>query len=57
VVVPDGCYLKEEMYVEKLILLVKDYEEVCDASSPTKYNGVIMFVPGIFLIGGTYQQN
>ena len=28
----DGCYLEEEMDVEKLILLVKDYEETLDAS-------------------------
>jgi hypothetical protein len=27
----DGCYLEEEMYVEKLILLVKD-EAIVDAS-------------------------
>ena len=28
----DGCYLGEEMDVEKLILLVKDHEEIFDAS-------------------------
>ena len=29
---PDGCYLEEEMDVEKLILLVKDHEDIFDAS-------------------------
>ena len=28
----DGCYLEEQMYVEKLILLVEDHEAVFDAS-------------------------
>jgi len=28
----DGCYLEEEMGVERLILLVKDHEEIFDAS-------------------------
>jgi len=28
----DGCYLEEEMDVEKLILLVKDHEAIFDAS-------------------------
>ena len=28
----DGCYLGEEIDVEKLILLVKDHEEIFDAS-------------------------
>jgi ribulose kinase len=28
----DGCYLEEEMDVEKLILLVKDHEAIVDAS-------------------------
>jgi len=27
----DDCYLEEEMDVEKLILLVKDHEEIYDA--------------------------
>jgi len=26
------------------------------ASSPTNYNGILMLVPGIFLIGGTLQS-
>jgi hypothetical protein len=50
--VRDGWYLEEEM--EKLILLVKDNETIYDTSSPTKYNGIVMFVPGIFLIGGAF---
>jgi hypothetical protein len=50
VIVRDGCYLKEEMYVKKLILLVKGYEAICGASSRTKYNGILIFLPGIFLI-------
>jgi len=28
----DGCYLEEEMDVEKFILLVKDHEAIYDAS-------------------------
>jgi hypothetical protein len=52
--VRDGCYLEEEMDVEKFILLVKDHEAIYDASSPTNYNGILIFAPGIFLIGGTF---
>ena len=26
------------------------------ASRPTKYNGILMLVPGIFIIGGTFQS-
>jgi hypothetical protein len=52
--VRDGLYLEEEM--EKLLLLVKDKETIYDTSSPTntKYNGILMFVHGIFLIGGAF---
>jgi hypothetical protein len=53
--VRDGWYLEEEIDVEKLILLVKDHVAIYDASSPTKYNGILMFVPGIFLTGGTFK--
>jgi hypothetical protein len=52
----DGCYLEEEMDVEKLILLVKDHEVIYDASFVTKHNGIILFVPAIFLIGGTLKS-
>jgi hypothetical protein len=55
VIVPDGWYLEEEMDVEKLTLLVKDHEAIYDASSPTTYNVILMFVLGIFLIGGTFK--
>jgi hypothetical protein len=43
------------MNVEKLILLVKGHVAIYDASSPTKYNGILIFVTGIFLIGGTFK--
>jgi hypothetical protein len=46
------------MGLEKVIVLVKDHEAMYDASFPTKYNGILMFVPGIFLMVGhlSYQE-
>ena len=37
----DGCYLEEEMNVEKLILLVKDHEAIYDASRCEHRNRVL----------------
>ena len=37
----DGCYLEEEMDVEKLILLVKDHEAIYDASRCEHRNRVL----------------
>jgi len=37
----DGCYLEEEMDVEKLILLVKDHEAIYDASLCEHRNRVL----------------
>jgi hypothetical protein len=36
----DGWYLQEEMGVEKLNLLVKDHEEIYDASRCEQWNRV-----------------
>ena len=41
VIVRDGCYLKEEIDAEKLILLVKDHEAIYDASRCEHGNRVL----------------
>jgi hypothetical protein len=42
------CYFKYFLYYKSIIFSGK-------ALSLTKYSGILMLVPGIFLIGGTFN--
>jgi len=50
---PKNVFAKSSSHLGKGLIKFGFKEK---ALSPTKYNGILMLVPGIFLIGGTFKS-